>query len=178
MPVTLNGVEYLVRRGESSDLLAYLQVCQKSAHKAYSYPSSISVHDLFSEYHYFHPSIMPYWESLAQNNDTNQWWVAELQTPKKEIVGGIILNKTERYPQGFGYYVHPDWQGLGIGRSLWSARKEIHKSPLLFEVYSIATKTIDNHIKHGARATGRQRMIHWDSWPREASLTALEFMSK
>ena len=153
--------------------MAYLMACQKSAYKTYSGPSR----DLFAEIHYFHPTIMAYWMSLAQNNGSKHWWVAELHAPQKQIVGGIGLRIGDDHSQGYGFYVTPERQSQGIGRSLWLARQEFIRGPLLFEVYSQAVGTIAQHLKHGARLTGNQRLIHWESWPQGVSLNALEFIA-
>jgi GNAT superfamily N-acetyltransferase len=173
MTTTNRRAEYIIRRGRSQDFIAYLKACQASAYQAYSTQGP----NLFTEFHYFHPTIMPYWESLAQNDGNRYWWVAELQAPKSQIVGGIGLKTMDDSCEGYGFYVSPEWQAAGIGRSLWQARQKFVTKPLLFEVYSHATKTIDRHLKHGARHTGNQRLIHWESWPDDIYLTALEFIA-
>lgn len=166
----------IIRPGEDKDFLNYLKVCQRAAAEAYHLPGS---EKLFSANHYFHPDMMSFWKKAATNNDSNKWWVAEIMSPKSEqsVVGGICLRIHDGYSEGSGFYVDPQYQGQGIGRALWYARQESIEVPLYFEVYSHAAKTIAYHERHGAVRTGRQRLIHWNSWPSDVNLTALEFIS-
>jgi RimJ/RimL family protein N-acetyltransferase len=172
----LRNIDYIVRLGEDRDRLSYLRACQRSAARAYSqlHPKS---EELFASHHYFHPTIMPYWESMAKNEDNNLWWVVELLSPEAEIIGGISLKTYSGYSEGRGFYISPEWQGRGIGSALWTERRKKIKNPMYSEVYSDAHQAIAFHEKNGAKRTGRQRFIHWDSWPDGITLTALEFVN-
>lgn len=174
----LEPARYLIRPGNHHDVLPYLRACQRSASLAYSdFP--LPGLDLFAPEHYFHPGIMDYWKELTQNNDYNRWWVAEISSPSGEpvIVGGISLRLHADHSEGRGFYVAPEWQRRGIGRALWEARRAVVQGPLLFEVYAHAAGTIAYHKKNGARETGKSRLVHWESWPEDIQLTALEFVS-
>lgn len=173
----LKPADILVRPGSNKDFINYLKVCQRAAANAYRLPGG---EELFSVDHYFHPDMMSYWEKAATNTVNNKWWIAEVGSPMGQpmIVGGICLRIQPDRSEGSGFYVDPDYQGQGIGRALWATRQKSVKGPLYFEVYSHATRTIAYHTRHGAVRTGRHRSIHWDSWPKNINLTALEFISQ
>lgn len=169
-----NGTTVRIRPGEERDRLAYLQICQRAAESAYSHPL-VDVHGLFSAEHFFHAANLADWQAGLINDSTNRWWVAQLETGDKPVVGGIQLGLGRRF-EGSGFYVEPAWQGQGIGRALWLKRQKQVTGPLFFEVFSHADKTIARHEHRGATRTGRQRLIHWDSWPAGINLTAWEYV--
>ncbi|HVO86596.1 MAG TPA: GNAT family N-acetyltransferase [Candidatus Binatia bacterium] len=171
----LSQEKYVVRRGQAKDFMPYLEVCQLAAATAYSdYPAD-SEQNLFGPKHYFHQTIMPYWQDMAQNTPTSMWWVAEVLKPRPKIVGGIAVKIHPAHYEGLGFYVTPEWQNQGIGQTLWKVRQKHAGGPLFFEVYAHASRTISMHERHGAKPTGKKRTIHWDSWPKDVHLTALEY---
>jgi hypothetical protein len=97
----LKPTDYLIRPGKPRDFINYLKVCQRSAAAAYQMPE---YENLFSENHYFHPDMMSFWRSMADNTGDNRWWVAERVFPdtKSSIVGGICLKVQKDHSLGSG----------------------------------------------------------------------------
>jgi len=166
-----------IRRGRPGDIDAYLKISQRASELAYAHPS-IDQYSLFAPEHYFFPSTLESWEAILANDGLNHWWVAESLSDRPALVGGIHLKKQAGRLEGSGFYVDPAYQGQGIGKSLWQTRQKLVDAPLYFEVFSHAGKTIAMHERHGAVSTGRQRLIHWDSWPVGVNLIALEYVQK
>lgn len=173
-----DGSQIIIRRGKAKDAMMYLQACQCSSELAY-YDSALGTElNLFSEEHYFHPDAMNEWNTITSNEGSNHWWVAETREPQPKIVGGISIKQLTGYCEGRGFYVLPEWQGRGVGRALWNVGKKRQKGPLVVEVYAHAKQTIAYYESQGATRTGRQRLIHWTSWPAGVNLIASEFVLK
>jgi len=163
-----------IRRGQPSDIHDYLKVCQRASQKPYAHPS-IDQYGLFGPEHYFYPSTLLSWQKTLINDGVNHWWVAE---HGDSVIGGINLGRQSERLDGSGFYVDPTHQGQGVGKALWQTRQKYVDGPLYFEVFSHAGKTIAMHESHGAVRTGRQRLIHWDSWPEGINLIALEYVQR
>jgi len=173
----VEGNDFIIRAGRPEDFRNYLTACQRSAQQAYS-ENAKDYFALFSQEHYFNPTLMPYWQAMASNTNTSRWWVAEIKEVKKSVVGGICMSNQGGRLEGRGFYIDPQWQNQGIGRQLWETRKKYINQPIYFEVYSHAKKTINFHLRNGALPTGNSRLIHWSSWPQGTNLIALEFVQK
>lgn len=165
----------LIRSGDAEDFKPFVSVCQRSAQAAYASEKDDVSAKLFSEYHFFHESSLEYFHTIAANDPHTRWLVAE-DTKSHEIVGGISLKRRGQANEVYGYYVLPEYQGQGIGTALWQAMEKLDNLPLVIEVYSHVSKTIDLYRKLGFRATGKSRRIHWDSWPPDVYLTAEEYI--
>lgn len=163
-----------IRPGASDDLLAYLAVAQRSAEAAYRHPD-IDHYRLFSPEHYFYPTTLADWQHKLISDPASYWWVAHPAGEPASIVGGIQLIKGARL-EGSSFYVDPAWQGQGIGRVLARERQRLVDGPLFFEVFAHATDVRARHEGRGARPTGTSRLVHWDSWPDDVNLVALEYV--
>ena len=67
----------------------------------------------------YHPDLLERW--APRDKDMNEWAERLAQkNPFVAIVGGRIVGMAEIEVDGFidYFYVHPDWQGRGIGKAL------------------------------------------------------------
>lgn len=158
-----------IRNAKLDDFIKYADLLQTTYQSAYTDDAIGLTPDCFSKEVFLSEDSQKYIESLLADTASHKTWLAVDGT---ELVGSatcIIRNDQEAELTGF--YVHPNRQGSGIGKTLYVLVLAFSgERGLLLDTYLHNTKTINIYEKWGwkldtSRGDKGYFTRHWPEWP-------------
>jgi ribosomal protein S18 acetylase RimI-like enzyme len=157
------------RLAKLSDLKEYTNLLQITYEIAYSNPEIGLTKECFSKEIFNTIDTQNYLKTKLVNSKNQKTW---LIFSNSKLVGSAtckIINEDKA--EFSGYYVHPDFQGLGIGKKLYQKVLVFSGNrDLLLGIYVHNQKTIDIYKKWGwqidfSRGNSGYITGHWPEWP-------------
>lgn len=159
-----------IRLAELSDLPSYTELLQQTYAATYANEALGLTKECFSPEIFANKNTQEYLQSHLTNSDTQKTWLAFVDEKLVGSITCILKNKNEAELTGF--YVHPDFQGKGIGKKLYHhALNFAEKRNLFLDIYCHNTKTIETYKKWGwkldtTKGEGGYFYRHWSEWPK------------
>lgn len=159
----------LIRTAKAEDLAQYTSLLQQTYEYAYTNEGLGLTADCFSPEIFSSKDTQDYLKShLIVSNVQNTW----LATENDMLIGSITcIIKSDDEAEITGFYVHPKFQGKGIGKKLYEKALEFAGNrDLLLDIYCHNTKTIELYEKWGwvldtSRGDKGYFYRHWSEWP-------------
>jgi ribosomal protein S18 acetylase RimI-like enzyme len=159
-----------IRTGKLNDIKKYTDLLQTTYESAYVNNKLGLTKECFSKEVFASGDTQRYVKSHLLNNKTQKTWLA---FEREKLVGSITcVIQNEREAELTGFYVHPDFQGRGIGKKLYNlALKFAGNRDLMLDIYAHNTKTIDTYKRWGwkldtSRGNKGYFSRHWTDWPK------------
>ena len=158
-----------IRLATLNDLEQYTNLLQTTYEAAYTDNSIGLTADCFSKEIFASKDTQQYLKSHLKNDKKQKTWLTE---KNKYLVGSItVILKNEKEAELTGYYVHPNYQGRGIGKKLYEkALQFAGNRDLVLDIYAHNTSTIKMYKKWGwkldtTRGGNGYFYRHWPEWP-------------
>lgn len=163
------GMNIKIRFASLEDVAAYTDLLQYTYEHAYTNPRLGLTKECFSKEIFATNNTQDYLKSHLLNNDSQKTW---LVFDDKRLVGAITcIIKNDVEAELTGFYVHPDYQGHGIGKRLYNLALEFGgKRDFVLDIYAHNVKTIAIYQKWGweldvIQGDNGYFFRHWDEWP-------------
>jgi len=164
-------MNFKIRGATIDDLKGYSDLLQHVYEVAYSDDKLGLTKECFSREIFATKSTQDYLKSHLIDSSSQKTWVAVVDEKIIGTVTCIITSPTKAALTGF--YVHPLFQGKGIGKKLYQLALEFSKKRDMFlDIYTHNLKTIDMYKRWGWQldeAQGNKGYFfrHWDEWPKD-----------
>lgn len=162
-------VNIIIREAKSDDFKQYADLLQRTYQLTYADEEIGLKREFFDEKYWDTKQAVDYLTNHLVNSETRRSWLA---FDNNKLIGSIYCELVgENVAWLAGFYVDPDYQGLGIGRKIYKLVLEFVKNrELQLEVYAHATKTIEMYKKWGWKIDkdkGKNGYydLHWEKWP-------------
>ena len=163
----------IIRLATIDDLPQYTQLMIKTYQQAYISEELGITADYFSDEMFKNEDTQNYFKSHLVNTDKQKTWLA---LKNGEVIGALtIIINNEDEAELTGFYVKPDSQKQGIGKSLYQlGSKFAGDRSILLDSY-VHNKTIDVYKKWGFetdRTRGKDGYFtrHWKEWGEKPAL--------
>ena len=104
-----------IKPAKKGDLQTYTDLLQKTYEATYTNDKLGLTKECFSKEIFHSSDTQNYLLSNLVNDDKQKCWLAFLGP---QLVGAITIKAKERECQLIGFYVDPEYQGQGIGKTL------------------------------------------------------------
>jgi len=158
-----------IRLGTLDDLDEYTKLLQTTYTAAYTNEALGLTAECFSKEIFASEETQEYLRSHLVNSENQRTWVIE---KRRHLIGSItVINKSDKEAELTGFYVHPDFQGQGIGKQLYSIALDFAGNRnLLLDIYAHNTRGIEMYKKWGwrldtTRGDNGYFYRHWPEWP-------------
>lgn len=154
-----------IRKSTKKDLGRYTTMLQQTYVDAYVDVSVGLTPECFSIEILQNEDTQQYFKSNLQNDSTQSCWVA---LDGKELIGAVTVKSEGNSCEMCGFYIHPAYQGRGIGSLLWAKALDYSNGrDITLDIYTHNTKTIELYKHWGFyEDTSRPRFFrHWPEWP-------------
>ena len=152
-----------------NDIKQYTDLLQKTYQDAYTDESIGLTADCFSKEIFANKDTQEYLQSHLIDTGTQKTWLA---FDEDRLVGAVTcIHKNNNEAELTGFYVHPRYQGFGIGNKLYDlALKFSGNKDLVLDIYTHNTKNIELYKKWGwvlDATRGKEGYFtrHWPEWP-------------
>lgn len=162
-----------IRPAEDSDLTDYTKLLQKTYEETYPKTEIGLTSDCFSEEVFNTQSTQDYLKSNLVNNDGQRSWLAFADD---KLVGAITIQNKKNEFELRGFYVAPDYQGIGIGKRLWELAKKFAKEKdIVLDIYAHNIKTIETYKRWGFEIDKEKGEFyrHWPEWPENVKVKSI-----
>jgi ribosomal protein S18 acetylase RimI-like enzyme len=155
----------VIRESNISDLVLYTAMMQATYTYAYVDESIGLTTECFSIDVFNSLDTQDYLKSKLVNNNEQKTWIA---CDEGVIIGAVTIKNSGVDQEMSGFYVHPKYQGKGIGKLLWSKVLEFTKGKdIVLDIYSHNITTIQLYKHWGFyEDTSKPHFYrHWPEWP-------------
>lgn len=162
-------MNYHIRLAKSSDLKQYTNLFQQTYESAYVNPKIGLTKECFSQQVFNTDNTQTYLKSKLINSLTQKTWLAF--DDKQLIASATCKIIDENQAEFSGFYVLPDFQHQGIGKTLYQkVLKFSANRDLILGIYTHNTKTLEIYQKWGWQIDtnrGENGYVtgHWNEWP-------------
>lgn len=164
MKVDLRGL--VIKKASPSDAREVSSFCQPVYELVYPNEKYGIKPEHFAPWIFESEDTIKYFASVLENREDQ---VAYKAIIKGRIVGTVAVTDFGNYYEPRCFYVGLDYQGLGIGKKLWSKALEFCTKdiPIIVEVGETNIDTIKLYESWGFRVNKSLgiRMRHWPEWP-------------
>jgi ribosomal protein S18 acetylase RimI-like enzyme len=160
----------LITSAGPADLPEYTHLLQTTYQRTYTSKETGLTKDCFSPEIFSEHSTQSYLKSHVVNTPNQHTWLARQEN---RLIGALTcINLNENEAELTGFYVHPHFQGRGIGKKLYrQALIFAGNRDLVLDIYSHNHKTILMYQKWGwkldkTRGENGYFYRHWPQWPK------------
>ncbi len=173
---------YKIRLAKLSDLKEYTNLLQTTYEFSYTNPKIGLTKECFSKEIFNTPKAQKNFKTSLINSSTQTTWLA---FSNSKLIGSAsckIIDKNNA--KFFGFYVHPDFQHIGIGTKLYSqVLKFSENRNLLLDTHLDNTKTLKIYKKWGWQIDTSQGdkgyfYCHWPEWPDDVNIKCVYLILK
>ncbi len=162
-------MDITIRTATTADLAPYTRLLQQTYEHAYADATIGLTADCFSPAVFASKDTQEYLQYHLIDTDMQRTWLA---LEKDRLIGAITcIIRNDQEAELTGFYVHPSFQGRGIGKKLYQQALEFARDrDLVLDVYCHNTKTIDLYTQWGwvldtSRGDHGYFFRHWPQWP-------------
>ena len=148
------------------DLVAYTDMLQRTYERSYPNPGTRLTKKCFSKAVFASEDTQNYLRSNLRRRPLQKTWVATLDG---SLVGSVTVEESAGECDVRGFYVAPEYQGLGIGRCLWEKLLAFAGNRAIrLDTYAHKNKTIAMYKKWGFVVDTKKASAwsHWPEWPK------------
>jgi ribosomal protein S18 acetylase RimI-like enzyme len=158
-----------IRTSKPDDIEAYTDLLQLTYSQAYVLQDIGLDAACFSPEVFATEDTQKYLRSHLTETDMQKTWLA---FSRDMLVGSVTcIIKNDHEAELMGFYVHPDYQGQGIGRKLYDLALTFSGNrDLMLDIFAHNTRSIKMYEKWGwkfdaTRGDGGYFFRHWPEWP-------------
>ena len=166
-----------IKLASLKDLKKYTDLLQQTYQSAYTNEKLGLTADCFSKEIFATDNTQDYLKSHLINNHSQKTWLAFKDHVLVVSITCILENDDEAELTGF--YVHPDYQGQGVGKKLYRQALEFSgNKDFVLDIYTHNTKTVKMYEKWGwvldvSRGDNGYFYRHWPEWPKGLKAKAM-----
>ncbi|MEK6888383.1 MAG: GNAT family N-acetyltransferase [Candidatus Aenigmatarchaeota archaeon] len=158
-------MEVSIRLAKKSNIREYTKLLQKTYQTSYTNEKLGLIKSCFSRKIFSTMDTQEYLKASLVISNKQKTWLAFIG-PK--LVGAITITDKGKECELRGFYVHPKYQGRGIGKQLWMRVLNFTKDKdVILDIYAHNRRTIELYKRWGFIIDKKKGTFyrHWPEWP-------------